>query len=233
MKARLPLLDSIRGFALFLMLGYHFSFDLNSAGAASIDFQRPVWLAYRALILLLFLGVAGMGIFLAGKARPRRVLRLAGCAATISCATWWLFPDTWVFFGILHFIVVASLVGPMFARVPRACLPAGIALVAAPFLYRSSAFNGGLLQLTGLALQLPRTVDFVPLCPWLGVVLLGIFVGSLIQGKDYSWLQAGDTRLAALGRHTLLFYMTHQMLLLPLAWLIARALHSVSVLWLK
>ncbi|MGZ3702095.1 MAG: heparan-alpha-glucosaminide N-acetyltransferase, partial [Bdellovibrionota bacterium] len=192
MKRRYPLLDSLRGCALLLMLGYHFSFDLDWAGAAQIDFRQNFWLGYRALILALFLGIAGAGIFLSGKIHFARLARLAACAGIISLATWRLFPDAWVFFGILHFLVVASLIGPLFAQMPWLCLPLGAAAIALPAVFRSRTFDGGVLIVSGLSPQLPRTVDFVPLLPWFGIVLLGIFAGSQLSRVPASITGAGN-----------------------------------------
>lgn len=220
MKTRIPLLDSLRGAAVLLMTGYHFCFDLSLFGAATFNFRAPFWLAYRALVVTLFVGIAGIGFSLTRGWHRARLARLGGCALLVSLGTAFVFPHTWVFFGILHFLFVASLLGPLFARHPRACLPAGVALVLLPYFASvgPSGSPGPLLQLTGFSPVLFPTLDFVPLFPWLGVALLGIFVGSRIQG--HSWGRPGP--LAFLGRHALLYYMIHQAALLPLAWGIAR-----------
>lgn len=64
-------------------------------------------------------------------------------------------------------------------------------------------------------------VDYFPIFPWLGVVLLGVFLGNLLYTTDTrrfplpAW---GDVfpfnALEFLGRHSLLIYMIHQPLLL-------------------
>jgi uncharacterized membrane protein len=223
-KPRFALVDSVRGFALLIMFAFHFCFDLNLYGAAQIDFSAPFWIWYRNLILVLFLGVVGVSISLAGRRwpDPLRVLRLAFCAGAVSLGTRILFPGEWVFFGVLHFVLVASIVVPPLARFPRACLVLGILfMVPVPWYLKSPRFDGGVLQLTGLATRLPNTIDFVPLFPWLGVVLSGVFLGSLLP-RCAPWLSAENPLLARLGRHSLLFYVTHQGVLLPLAWLVRR-----------
>jgi uncharacterized membrane protein len=219
-KPRYLFLDSLRGFALLLMLAYHFSFDLDAAGAMRIDMRTWFWVGFRTLILVLFLGLVGVGTALSRRTSPspRRVAVLAACAGVITLATRLLFPQAWVFFGVLHFILVTSFVAPVLARWPRLCLPTGLALAALPLFVRSAALDGGLRQLTGLELHRPHTVDFVPLCPWLGVVLAGIYVGFRLGKSAPAWLQRGDRRLAALGLWSLPVYMVHQALLLPIAW---------------
>jgi uncharacterized membrane protein len=66
-------------------------------------------------------------------------------------------------------------------------------------------------------------VDHFPIFPWLGVVLLGVFLGNLLYSEDVRRFQLpdwGDTlpcsSLEFLGRHSLLIYMVHQPLLVGL-----------------
>jgi uncharacterized membrane protein len=217
LKGRVHSLDSLRGTALLLMAGFHFCFDLSLFGAARIDFLTPFWLAYRELIVVLFVGIAGAGIALAGRLRLDRLARLGGCALLVSAGTAWLFPQTWVFFGILHFLFVASLVGPLFARVPWLCLPLAPVFYFLPHFYKSFLFERPYLRFTGLSPVLQHTIDFVPLFPWLGVMLLGIFVGFSLPER----ISGRPGVLSRLGRHALLFYMLHQAVLLPLAWVVS------------
>jgi uncharacterized membrane protein len=215
---RIHALDSLRGIALLLMAGFHFCFDLSLFGAAAIDFRTPFWLTYRGLIVVLFVGIAGVGIALAGRLRWDRLARLGSCALLVSAGTAWLFPQTWVFFGILHFLFLASLLGPLFARVPLLCLPLAPLFYALPQFYKSFLFEKPFLRFTGLSPVLQHTIDFVPLFPWLGVMLLGIFVGSRLPKR----ISGRPGFLSRIGRHALLFYMLHQAALLPLAWVASK-----------
>jgi uncharacterized membrane protein len=64
----------------------------------------------------------------------------------------------------------------------------------------------------------PATEDYVPLFPWLGVVLIGIFAGAWVAGRDRTVIASlqrfAPAWLAFLGRHSLLVYMVHQPVLL-------------------
>ena len=76
----------------------------------------------------------------------------------------------------------------------------------------------------GLISRKPITEDYVPLLPWLGVVLWGLAAGQWLLARRRSVLAgqvSGALRpLAALGRWSLSFYMLHQPLLIGaiLAW---------------
>ena len=66
----------------------------------------------------------------------------------------------------------------------------------------------------------PATEDYVPLLPWLGVVMIGIALGhwlSLQQFRPLRPLIPGSAALAVwMGRHSLLVYMVHQPILIGL-----------------
>ena len=221
---RLPFFDTLRGFALVIMTIYHFCFDLNHFGLLQQNMNGNIfWLSYRALIMTLFTGLVGVGFSL-GTIKPetyqRRLGKLFASAALISLSTYILFPDSWVYFGILHFIFLASLLAPLLVRFPSSMLPLGLFFVLLPLFFRDPWFSKPILILTGLAPSKPQTIDFSPLLPWLGVTMLGIFLGMWIKQTKEPFFRREISWLSLLGRHSLLYYLGHQAVLLPLAWLL-------------
>jgi uncharacterized membrane protein len=113
--ARVAAIDAARGVALLAMIAYHFSFDLRYFGLTRSDFEHdPFWLTARTLIVTSFLLLVGMSALLAGRSdRPdafRRYLQrtaiIAACAAAVSAASYAMFPESFIYFGIQHAIVV-------------------------------------------------------------------------------------------------------------------------------
>jgi len=220
---RYVLIDTLRGLAIVLMIVYHFTFDLAYFHQVDIDFYRdPFWLAFRALIVSLFLGLVGVSLHLAtwkGLNRARYVRRLAilaGSAALVSLGSYLVFPDSMIYFGILHFILVASVLGLLMVRFYWLNLTAGLALLGAGLWLQHPLFDHPALHWVGLMTHKPITEDYVPLLPWFGVVLLGIFLGRRLYRDPLPAVARWRSNhplvrsLVFGGRHSLFIYLVHQ-----------------------
>lgn len=213
-------LDALRGLAIVWMAAFHFGFDLNHFGWIRQDFYRdPVWTWQRVGIVSLFLFCAGGGQALAVQAGQgarrfwRRWAQVAGCAALVSVGSALMFPNSWISFGVLHGIAVMLLLLRFgLARLPNPVLLALAALaIAAPRLVQSPWFDTRWTNWLGLITHKPITEDYVPVLPWLGVMLLGFVV---TRARPALWAGAAPRPLAALGRWSLSFYMVHQPVLI-------------------
>jgi uncharacterized membrane protein len=221
-RPRSDRLDALRGAAIAWMAAFHFGFDLNHFGWIRQDFYRdPVWTWQRTAIVSLFLFCAGGGQALAVRAGQgagrfwKRWAQVAGCAALVSLASWFMFPGSWISFGVLHGIAVMLVLLRLgLARLPDAMLLAlaGLAL-AAPWAWQHPLFDTRWTNWLGLVTHKPVTEDYVPVLPWLGVMLLGFVV---TRARPQLWLGGAPRPLAVLGRWSLSFYMVHQPVLIGL-----------------
>jgi uncharacterized membrane protein len=232
--ARIPLIDALRGAAIAMMVAYHFSFDLNYFGVLHQNFYQDIfWTTSRSVILSSFLALVGVSLALAAgqgirwPAYGRRLALIAACAIGVSTGSYLMFPASWIYFGVLHFIFVAGIVGLAFLRLGRANLIIGAALIAAGASIASPLFDQPWLNWIGLMTRKPITEDYVPLLPWFGVVLIGMFIGQqLLSARRLApargWTAAGTIgrSLAWAGRHSLAVYMVHQPLLIGILYLL-------------
>jgi len=213
----------LRGVGILLMVAYHFAFDLAWFRVINADFNHdPFWLASRAMIVTLFLALVGVSLTLAKRAHPgpqpfwRRVALIAGCAMLVSIASYLTFPQTFITFGILHAIAVSSVLARPLIGFPRVALIAGIAIIALGTTIQLPLFDRPWLNWVGMMTHKPATEDYVPLFPWLGVVLIGVAIGTVLPRMQRR-LAAADrftpTWLAWLGRHSLVIYLVHQPIL--------------------
>lgn len=226
-RARNQTIDLIRTFAIVLMVVFHFIFDLKYFGYHNWDIpDGNGWYQFRNVIVGGFMSCVGISMGMAARARngardprlARRVAKVAGAAVITTGTSLLLYPEAWIYFGVLQFIALAYLVSQPLVGRPRL----------------AAALGGGMLALYWFGLPpygwpfgyfaawLPSyTVDFVSPSPWFGVVWLGIAFGHA------RWLRSDPlsrwnlaTCAAAPGRHSLIIYLIHQPILFAGFWLL-------------
>ena len=232
---RFDRLDALRGVAIVWMAAFHFSFDLNHFGFIRQNFYTdPFWTVQRACIVSLFLFCAGFGQAIAlhqGVSSSRfsagfwrRWAQVAGCALLVSIGSWWIFPRSFISFGVLHAIAVMLIVVRLVAGGGRWLWPLGALALVLPLLIQHPFFDTRLTNWVGLVTHKPVTEDYVPLLPWLGVMVWALAAGQWVLARRPVWVAGALPRalmpLAVLGRWSLSFYMLHQPVLFGLlaAW---------------
>ena len=221
-RLRRPELDAWRGVAVLLMIIFHFCYDLSYYQYLTLQFDAPFWRGFRTLILLLFFNLVGIGLVLSHcprvrwRAFGRRLAKLIAAAASITLVTWFLFPNQWIYFGVLHFIALSCVLALPFLHWPRISLVLGI-LIFILHNHWDAFSTRALFHWASHYLPLPRaTQDLTRLIPWFGFVLTGVFIGHYGLG----WIRFPNLRirqhLAWLGRHALILYLVHQPVLFGL-----------------
>ncbi|MDN5786458.1 MAG: DUF1624 domain-containing protein, partial [Pseudorhodobacter sp.] len=140
------------------MVIYHFTFDLGMFGyIGPATAVSGFWALFARVVAGSFMALAGFSLFLAHPVSvnwpkyTRRLAVLVGCAALITVATYFVMPREFIFFGILHSIALASVLGLVFLRLTWwGTFIAGATIFALPQLYRSPAFDVPWLYWTGL-----------------------------------------------------------------------------------
>lgn len=231
---RLQALDAARGVAILAMIVYHSVWDLGFLGLLARPVALdPPWQAFARTIAASFLTLVGVSLVLAHgeglrrRAFTRRLFLVAGAALLVSAATYLAFPDSYVFFGILHAIALGSVLAVPFLRAPVSVVTLCAALVfGAPLLI--SGVDHPALSFLGLRSTPPRTNDYVPVFPWFGFILAGMVlgrVGARLPGAAAlkGWEPAGwfGRSLVWGGRKSLPIYLVHQPVLLALLYPLA------------
>ena len=124
-RQRIPALDALRGAALVGMFAFHLTWDLGFFRLIPEDFPYSAGvMGFGHVVAITFLALAGASLVLATRdgvdwrAFGRRLAMIAGAAAAITLGTLYLFPDAFIFFGILHCIAVSSLLALAVLRAP-------------------------------------------------------------------------------------------------------------------
>jgi len=227
MSSRFDRIDALRGVAMLWMAAFHFCFDLNHFGLLSPKqnfYADPLWTLQRTCIVSLFLFCAGLGQAVAlGSAQGwprfwRRWAQVAGCAALVSAGSALMFPNSWISFGVLHGIALMLVIARCAAPLRAGLWVLGLLLVLLPQAVQHPFFDTRWTNWVGLVTRKPVTEDFVPLLPWLGVMLWGLAAGQVLLKRQRALVAAAVSAplrpLAALGRWSLSFYMLHQPVLI-------------------
>ena len=235
--ARLDIVDAARGFAIMVMIAYHFCFDLTYFGWTGWRMLDDAgWIAWRDAIVTTFVFLVGVSLALRDD-RERRIgagwfarafvlrwLQIAGAATLVTAGSFLLFPDRFIYFGVLHFVAVALWLCRRAPRWPLTAFAIGVVALIVGNAIGVAAFDARVFDWIGFASIKPPTEDYVPLCPWIGVTLIGCALGGvwtrrgtrLAPGIERRWHAlpvAGRRMVSSMGRYSLAIYLVHQPLL--------------------
>lgn len=220
MKDRFWQIDAWRGMAIVGMIIYHFLVDIE------LLFDVPIGV-FKMPVVLLARGVATLFIFLAGVSATIKFkknkdkgtkniifsfTKKAGVilfwAGMITAVTYFMFPKDYIFFGILHFMAVST-------------------ILIIPLLYWKNSYLLIALGLTIIGLNLVMqkiivlnfsSLDYFPLIPWFGVVIFGIVAGRVIVFDKSN----KRNLLTIIGQKSLMIYLLHQPILWGGLWMIKK-----------
>ena len=219
-------IDIFRGWAILLMITFHISYDLEHFNIINFHIQTNIFFHwFRFLIVSMFLLTVGMSIKLAhnnyinwSKVK-KRTLYLGIASVLVSIASYMIFPNTWIYFGILHFILFASIVVLPLRNYPYTALTVAITTFIA---FQIGVLNmHWLFNMVATPLHLPPkiSVDVLRFFPWISFVLIGMAMVTLNWHKrffDNSFFNKKshiNSFLGLMGKNALLIYLTHQPLL--------------------
>lgn len=209
-------IDAVRGAAVAGMVMYHLLVDIEIIFLIPIGvYKIPLLLFARtvATVFILLLGISaaikferirGDGVRRVGLSFGKRALQIGLGAVAISIVTYFMFPNDFIFFGILHFMAVALVLMVPFLYLGKNLLLTTVAvLIIILSFVKQSLFK---LNFSSL--------DYFPLLPWFGIVILGIVIGRIVKfDKKYK-----TNLLTRIGHKSLLIYLLHQPILWGTLW---------------
>ncbi|MES2205516.1 MAG: heparan-alpha-glucosaminide N-acetyltransferase [Pseudomonadota bacterium] len=237
-------LDSYRGIIVLLMVGYHLCFDSIYFGYSWFEGanrnmnEHWGWLSLRAFIVGSFIFISALSVsYLPQRSKQasffqhyKHVLILGLSAVFISLTSYWIFPKSWIDFGVLHFFFFTRLLLPWLRPLGSRYQWILAALIVALSFLQSSYFDAIPLRWIGLTTHKPITEDYVPLIPWLSVYLIGLALAPMLKKSacfsnpiNSNTLSPLSIALLWLGQHSLFIYLVHQ----PLLWAIFNAIQTL------
>jgi len=237
-RGRIEFIDIARAVALFAMAIYHFAWDLEFFNYVERGLTGSGgWKIFARTIASSFLFLVGVSLVLAHGRTIRwrpfliRLAQVVAGAVAITVVTFFVTPNSFVFFGILQLIAAASLLGLLFIRLPWLVTAfAAVVTVALPFAISHPVFDPKWLAWIGFYQTPPFSNDFIPIFPFFGAVLAGIAAARFALAHSVFDRMRGWNpslrpmwRLGVLGRHALLFYLLHQPILFGMVFVFSLA----------
>jgi uncharacterized membrane protein len=231
---RLWEIDFLRGIAIILMISFHFIYDLSFFQIISIDLQTISWHLFTYSVGSLFLLLVGISLTIsynrAQKTLTKKQLQMKfihrgiiifSLGLIITFATWiYLQGNGTIVFGVLHCIGISVILSYPFLRSRSGTLVFGSICILLGIVLTQFTVDYPWLLWVGFRPNLFYTLDYFPLLPWFGVVLVGIFIGNTlypqgIRKKQIKNLGAKKSvqGLCFLGKHSLVIYLLHQVII--------------------
>jgi uncharacterized membrane protein len=211
-------IDMLRTNAIVVMIIFHTLYLRSFFGIDYTDLDYLYW--------LWFAGGGGTFIFLAGLSltitysRGKKMsgfalrgLKIFAWGMGITLITWIISRTYYVKFGVLHFFGIAFILAPFFVKFRFINLVLGIALMLTGSYLRGIHVDFPWLLWLGLQPHNFHTFDYIPLLPWFGLFLLGMFFGRILypQGnRRFNIPQYNNSVMSVLtfpGRHPLVIYL--------------------------
>jgi uncharacterized membrane protein len=234
--------DFLRGAAILMMVTYHTLFLCNYFADCGLTLLTGFWHVFQVATASAFIFLAGVSLTLsfsrAGQTETgkrffkylKRGLAIFSLGLVITAGTRIFLGRNFVRFGILHLIGLSVILAYPFLKERRLALPAGILCLAVGAYFKNypATFQppGWLFWLVFLKAHYQTTVDYFPVLPWFGVILLGIYLGNLVYRNNKRRFGMPDLadipfvkQVRFLGRHALVVYFLHAPVLLGILYL--------------
>jgi len=230
---RLWEIDFFRGLAIMLMILFHFIYDLNHFSVVSYILWKGPFAYAASITASIFVVLVGISLTISYNKRKlrfplttvrlqfiKRGFTLFGLGLLITLVSWMIIPERFVIFGILHCIGLSIILSIPFLTYTRLNIIFGSSMIIIGLFLRLFTFGFSWLLPVGFLPPNYFTIDYFPLLPWFGVVLLGIAIGNIFYPNGERRFQLDDKssiglskNICFIGRHSLPIYFVHQPLL--------------------
>jgi uncharacterized membrane protein len=233
-------IDLLRGVAILMMIFYHVLYDLDRFGGLEMEIHTGFWRYFAFATASLFLLLVGVSLTLSyaraaqlsseQRLFPKylnRGVRIFAWGLVITAVTWVLMREGFVRWGILHLIGLSIILAFPLLKSRYGNLVLGSLFLLLGMLIANLQVESPWLLWLGLMPPQFTSVDYFPVLPWFGVVLIGVFVGNSLYPcyqRNFRLRDRSNVPMIRginfLGRHSLLIYLVHQPLLITALFLV-------------
>lgn len=234
-------IDSLRGIAIIMMILFHIVYDLVSFDILHCDIFRGFWWLFARIIAMLFIFLVGVSLTLSYsrvkdikikeelvKKYLLRGLKIFSWGLLITVVTWIFLGKKVVLFGVLHLIGISIILAYPLLEFRFLNLFLALFVLLSGLCLGELRFEFYWLMWLGFRPGDYYPADYVPIFPWFGWVLLGLFFGNLLykEGVRKFELKHLDNlslmnSLSFLGKNSLFIYLLHRPVVLGVIYLIS------------
>jgi len=226
-------IDIIRGLAIVIMIFAHIFWDLDHFGLYSLN--SSIYGFFARVVPFVFFLIVGVSLIISYKKKPLhpdqekkyyrhlffRGLKIIVFGMILSFFSFIFVPDKPVYFGVLHCIGLSIILCIPFLKVKKFNLFFSLPTIIFGCLINQINFQNPNLLLFVMGFQPDHvfhyTVDYFPILPWFGVVLLGMVIGDFIYCGNKRRFRFPDLSVykpaklfSWCGKHSLGLYLLHQ-----------------------
>lgn len=227
-------IDMLRGIAILLMIIGHIIWDLDYFGLVPINSE--VYSVFQRTCPPLFFIVVGMSLIVSKKKSEHksnkdentyykhivvRGLNIFCLGMCLTIGSLIFSPEKIIFFGVLHCIGLSIVISSIFLKYRKYVPIFAISFISIGMIFMKIHIqNPTVLHL--ILGQHPAdlwsyTLDYFPMLPWFGLVLLGISIGDLLyEGNSRRFRMPNLSKYKPVkifqwcGQHSLGLYLIHQ-----------------------
>lgn len=238
-EGRLWEIDFLRGIAIILMIIFHFIYDLNHFSVIYYKLWIGPFAYASSIIASVFVILVGISLTIYYNKKNqhfsiqqirlqlvKRGVKIFSLGMLITVVSYIIIPERFVIFGILHCIGVCIILSLPFLKYTWQNLSLGSMIIIFGLYLRLFTFDFSWLLPFGFLPPKYFTIDYFPLLPWFGAILVGIALGNVLYPKGQRSIHLPDhssvgifQKICFMGRHSLHIYFIHQPILISLIFL--------------
>ncbi len=224
-------IDFLRGIAVILMIIFNYMFALAFLNIYKIGESWFYWYLFPRIIAGMFILIAGTSMVLGYNKLNKseeiyskffsRGLKIFSLGLGITVVTWIFVPQAYIAFGILHLIGLSTILAIPFLKFRKLNLVLGLLIILSGLYLQNLRFDFFELVWLGFIPKNFYTLDYFPLLPWFGVMLIGLLLGNTFYHKGQRKFKIKNLESASmikqicfLGRNSLPLYLIHQPVLI-------------------
>lgn len=224
---RIQIIDTFRGFTIISMVLFHLFYNINYYWPLHFYDGTVFNKIWQLSIALSFFTLSGItSCFLSPKKNIKRGINTSLIGFAITIITYIFAKEQLIIWGVLNGLGLSMIIGGLLKDEinpklwPLFLLAFSFSYkIPAGFLSRYSFFEK-LYDLNLFPLGFPSygflSNDYFPMIPWIFAFLAGLSLGKFLLAKNFYNFDTNDNFLAKIGRHSLLIYLSHQIILYPL-----------------